>query len=423
MLTLKIERLKVINFLLLVIFYFLLFFCFILVIKDFWEYKKVGFNVRTDFLKLAISTTCVLFNISLLTLFRIKDFLYSIGILLLIFFVFPSAILFTNLDKVDYRIFISQNLFFLSVLLIGKIRMNIRSRKFEILQSEKFLLLIVLIGLIPFLILYVPYLNFKNFLLIDIYETRALMAKNVDYLYTNYTYSWFNKFIIPCLLVFGLYSRNFVVILIASLALLFLFLCGAHKAVFVGFVMVVLLYRFEYIQKMNYFLKLIVFMAVLALVTFYLLDNDFLMLMSIRRAFILPNFLDLLYFDFFADNYMYWSESFETGLKTYPYAYEHSYVIGDRYFGLLEFGANNGIVSDGFMNLGMAGVAINILIVSIYLSILNQLNISSKFFGVFFVLIFLFVSSSLTTIMLTHGGIILMLLSFFFIRNTGEKMV
>lgn len=422
MVTVKIERTKGSNLLLLVVFYLLLVVCFTYVVKDFYFFQKVELTYKLSPFKFVLSFVSILFNVILLTIARVKDFLYSIGVLILIFFVFPSAILFSYVKDIDFRIFLSHNIFFLLTLSLGLIRIKFKSKKIEITQSKKLLSIIVSIGIIPFMILFIPYVNLKNLLLLEIYETRALMDERINNLYTDYTYSWFNKFIIPCLLVFGIYFRDRLIILICSLSLIFLFLCGAHKAVFFGLIFTFILYKYDYLKKMNYFIKILILTALASLFMSIILNNDFLMLISIRRAILLPGLIDILYFDLFKGNHLYWAETFNGLIRVYPYGYEHAYVIGKKYLDDINVGANNGIISDGFMNFGMIGVLINIIIVSVYISILNQLKISSRFFGLFFLFLFLVESTSLTTILLTHGGFILILLAFFFMKDTEEQM-
>lgn len=422
MLAFRIERVKYNNFLLFLFFYFLLVICFVFVVKNEYAFKKANLVYEIDFSKLIISTACILFNTCFLTTFKSKDFHYSITALILIFFVFPSAIIFTYVKDIDYRIFLSHNLFFLTVLMVGKLKIKLRSQKIGIRQSKNLLLLAVLIGIVPFILLFLPYLNFRNLLLQEIYETRALMDATINSLYTDYSYSWFNKFIIPCLLVFGIYFKDRFTILIGSFALIFLYLCGAHKAVFVGLILTFVLYKHNYVTKINYFLKILIVIGLFSLFVALVFNNDFFMTMSMRRALLLPAMIDVLYFDLFDNNHLLWSETFNGLLRKYPYELEHSYVIGEKYLGDATWGANNGIISDGFMNAGMLGILINITIVAIYFSIMNQLNISPRFFGLFFLFVFLIASGSLTTVLLTHGGIILLLLALFFMQNTNEQM-
>lgn len=421
-----IAKIKGQNFALLLLLFALFQLCFSLVLKNLYIFEKAGLEAdlvyEFHFFRFAFATLVVICNIALTVVIRIKGFLYITLILILIFFVFPGAILFANIQDLNYRIFLSDELFFMTAFSLGKIKIKIPSRTFGIDYSRKLLIYIVLFGIIPFLILYLPHLNLKNLLFQEIYETRALMETSVNNLYTNYTYSWFNKILIPVLFVFGLYSKNRITIFLSVLLLIFLFLCGAHKAVFAGIIMVLILYKFDYRKKANYFIKFIIFTALGSLFLSLVFKNDLAMVMTIRRAIFLPALLDVLYFDLFDSNYLYWSETFNGLFMEYPYKHSHSYIIGELYFKDNKWGANNGLISDGYMNFGMVGVVINSFLISIYFSLINQLNISHRFFGVFFLLFFVIISSSLTTVMLTHGGFMLLLVSFIFLKNTKEKM-
>ncbi len=400
--------------------------CFSLVLKNLYIFEKAsleaGLEYKFNFIRFVPALLLVLANVVLTMVVRTKGFLYIILVMILIFFVFPSAILFANIKNLDFRIFLSHEAFFLTALWIGKVRIKISSKSLGIDQSRKLLLYTIVIGVIPFLVLYLPYINLKNLFLQEIYETRALMVAKVNNIYTDYTYSWFNKILIPILFVFGLYFRNRKTVLISIFLLIFLFLCGAHKAVFVGLIMVLILYRFDYYKKAQYLVAFIIIVAIGSLGLSLLFDNDFAMVMTIRRTIFLPALLDVLYFDLFDGNHLLWSETFNGLFIEYPYEHSHAYIVGEVYFKDVKWGANNGLISDGFMNFGMIGVFINVLIVSFYFSVLNQLNISSRFFGVFFLLFFVIISSSLSTVMLTHGGILLLLGAFVFLKNTRDKM-
>lgn len=422
MLKIRIDRVKSSNFILFIFLYLLIFISLVFVVRYEYAFVKANLIYIISYSNSAIAFVCVLISALILTFIKIKDFLYSVSSLILIFFVLPSAALFSIIEEIDSRILISHVLLLICVILIGQIKIKLKTKKLEVSQSIFILKIILIAGMVPFVVLYTPYINLRNLLLIDVYETRALIESTITNVYTSYTYSWFNKFIIPCLLVFGIYYRNRITIIICIVSLIFLFLCGAHKAVFFGLIFMFLLYKYDYLFKINYLLKILIGISLLALSMSLAFKSDFLMTLSIRRALLLPGLIDVIYFDFFNGNFLYWSESLNGLFMDYPFKMSHSYVIGEKYFNDPSWGANNGIISDGFMNFGMTGVIINIVIISFYFSLLNQLNISPKFFGLFFLFVILILSSSLTTVLLTHGGMVLVLLSFFFMKNTNEQM-
>ncbi|QLE02361.1 oligosaccharide repeat unit polymerase [Galbibacter sp. BG1] len=426
MMKLIVHNIKYKNFCLLVLLYVLLNVLFFFTVRELHVFKKASIgasiNYEFDILKFFL-ISLIIFGFILSTVFiKVKDFLYSIILLILIFFVIPSAILYSNIKDLSIGIFTSHSILFISVIVVGKVKIRFNSKTVGIRLAKKVLMLTILIGLLPFLILYSPYLNFKNLILIDIYETRAIMSNAVNNIYVNYTYSWFNKILIPLLIVFGVYHRNKLTVLISVFSLIFLFLCGAHKAVFVGMIMVLVLYKHEYLKKMYYFIKFILFITISSLFFSIIFDFDYITVMTIRRTLFLPSLLDVLYFDFFKNNYIYWSETFNGLFYDYPYEYAHSYIIGDNYFNSIVWAANNGIISDGYMNWGYIGVIINCIILGFYFSFLNQLNISSKFFGIYFLFFFVLISSALPSALLTHGGLLLLFVSFYLLKNTANTM-
>jgi hypothetical protein len=130
--------------------------------------------------------------------------------------------------------------------------------------------------------------------------------------------------------------------------------------------------------------------------------------------------LDSFYFDFFEDNPLYWSGSIGRNFIEYRYDKPIPYVIGDVYFNDPEMASNNGIVSDGFSNAGILGVIINGLFLGFYISVIKSLNISHKFYGLYFLLLISIISSSLPVVLLTHSGIALLIFALLFQKNTTK---
>ena len=83
--------------------------------------------------------------------------------------------------------------------------------------------------------------------------------------------------------------------------------------------------------------------------------------------------------------------------------------------------ANNGLISDGYMNFGTLGVIFNILLIAFYFMVLNSLKIPARYFGLFVLTIFSFISSSLSTVLLTHGGLALLMVSIFILNNKRNE--
>src|SRR5690606_12286613 len=140
-----------------------------------------------------------------------------------------------------------------------------------------------------------------------------------------------------------------------------------------------------------------------------------------RRVFFLPAILDVGYFSFFDSAPLYWSESIFKHFLTYPYDLPSKNLVSEYVTNDVASNANNGIISDGFMNLGFVGALLNIFFVSIVYGIINSLNIHHRFFGLIFLLFFTFYSSFFFTSMLTQGGFLLLIISYFFLKDTANS--
>ena len=135
----------------------------------------------------------------------------------------------------------------------------------------------------------------------------------------------------------------------------------------------------------------------------------------LRRYLLLPSYLNIIYFDFFKDQPLYFSHSIFSSINEYPFDIGPTFLIGKAAFDNIHTNANNGFLSDGFMNMGYAGMFLFTVIVGFIVKLFDSMNISPKYFGLFFLLINLLRSSALLTSLLTHGIWLLILISYFFL--------
>ena len=107
----------------------------------------------------------------------------------------------------------------------------------------------------------------------------------------------------------------------------------------------------------------------------------------------------------------------------YPYDLPVNFLIGEQYSGDVATSANNGFISDAFANLGYLGVAVISMLVAVIFSTFKSMNISHRFFGIFFILMsFTMVGSAFFTTLLTHGLLILLLVSQLFLKDTADSL-
>lgn len=403
-----------------IIYFFLLMGLYHYKIKTYFYWPYIGEIQDNTFnfslIRFLIASGIFLINLYfLLTIRRTK----LIFIILSIFFVLlttPSLITFTSGDIYPVKIMLYHELLFFG--LFGFSKVNIDFSRVPVLnktQALYLLLILTTIGVLPYLWVYGPHINLKNLLLMDVYKARNIM-KDLTNPYLGYTYSIFTKIIIPLIIVFSLELKKKIWLIVGILYLILFYLFGAHKTVYAGLLVVLIFYRFNYIQSVKYIVKysslLILLCLVLSLMAF-----DYPWILTFRRIHFIPALLDICYIDFFSGRYIYWSESILKRFIEYPFEVRHELLIGEVYFNRIDMAANNGLVSDGYMNFGTWGVIINVLMVSLYFSILNSLKIPAKYFGLFMLVVFSFVSSSFFTVLLTHGAFALLFVAVFLLND------
>lgn len=384
----------------------------------YWTYIARLNDTVFDFSFTRLLLSFVVFSINLYFLTRGDKKKLSFIILSLFFalLTIPSLIAFTSENMYPFKLMLYHQGLFWSLHLFSKIKLNFtKVPVFNKTQALYLLLMITIIGTIPYLLIYGPHINLKNLLLIDVYETRSAMAK-LSNPYFGYSYSVFTKIIIPLIIIFSLELKKKIWLLVGVLYLILFYLFGAHKTVYVGLLVVFAFYRFSYSQAV----KLIMKYSALFIVLFILLAMvkiDYPWILSFRRVHFLPSLLDICYLDFFVEKPLYWSESVLKRFIEYPFDEPHVNLIGEVYFKQPEMAANNGLVSEGYMNGGTWGVLINSFLVASYFAVLNSLRIPSKYVGLYVLVIFSFISSSVFTVFLTHGAFVLLLISIFLLND------
>ena len=412
---------KAYNFILLFLLFAILNATFFFVISDFYYVQRLQLPTIFNWNKFLVGTAIIALAIGTITFVKVRPFIYLFLVIILCVQLFPAVILYEYVHN-DFRTVLSVLILISLIVFFSFIKFKTRSFKLREKEGFNLLIIVSLIGLIPFLIVYFPHIQLKNLLLIDIYETRGDVTLGVNNLYTTYTYQWFAKYIIPSLLIFSFLYKRKLVALASILAMIFLFLCGANKAVYFGILMVIIFSYGDHFSKAKYFILFLFLVCSFGLLAYIIFDYNELLRLSIRRLIFIPSILDILYFEFFDNNYLYWSENILSRWLKSPYNIYHSHLIGIEYFGTERMNANNGIFSDGFLNWGMAGVAINSIILSMSLSFISQLNVHSRFFGLYFLLFVAVISSSMTTVLITHGLIFLLIFSQIFLKDTERSL-
>ena len=405
-------------------YYFLLMVIYHLEIKKYFYWTLIAGKLDDDFdfSFTRMLFTLILFAIDLKLLIskRSSGFIYAVGTVFFLILTTPSLVAYTSGAIYPTKLLLLHQLFFFTLMLIGDIKIDFdRIPTINRNQAIWLFFLTTIVCTIPYLIAYGPHINLKNILLINVYETRSKVA-GITNPYFGYTYSLFTKIIIPLLLVFSLERKNRLLTIISIAFLVLFYLFGAHKSVYLGTLFILIFYRFSYDSMVR---KMVLAVNVLIVLCLFLalFSSDFLWILTIRRVMFTPTLLDICYFDFFEGNPIFWSESFLGSLIDYPYDIRSTNLIGKTYFNRVEVSANNGLISDGYVNANTLGVLINILLVSGYFMVLNNVGLPSRYFGLYFRVALSFISSSLITVFVTHGAIVLLVISIFILGVRKSK--
>jgi hypothetical protein len=415
----KVNSRKFYNCTLLTLLYVLFYISYLFIISQAFSYE--GYRANFLLYQFLIGIGIFMVILFLLLFLKIDGFFYSIVWLVLIFWIIPSLINFQlNFSKERLLLLILQLALFMVLVGLGALKFpELKKNKLDKRQGFYIIFILSLFLLIPFIVRYLPTINLKNLLLIDVYETRNKISEHSGF-YTAYLYSPLAKISFPVLLVLSFELRKRFLTVIIFLSIIFLFLVGAHKTVLAGLIIVVLFYFKNYYDKIKWLLVALVTVTFLSLISFFLFEDVMLVSTFVRRPFFLPALLDIYYFDFFEDNFTYYSQSINR-FKTFPFDLEIPRLIGSTYFNSETMGANNGLFSDGYANLGILGVVINIIFFTSVIIYFRVINISQRFFGIIFLMFFSFYSSSFFTVLLTHGVIFLMLIAPFILKASRDE--
>ncbi|MGB3947702.1 MAG: O-antigen polymerase, partial [Bacteroidia bacterium] len=363
-----------------------------------------------DFNLLKYIATKVLFLVLLagaLTLYNRNKFLYSIYLLLLLFFYIPNAIIYA-MGSVPAAAFLSNSFFVATFLITPYIKLPIPSfAEIPYKYKSASLIAIALALLIPIVIEFQLTLNLKTLLLQDIYKTRDVFSAKLNGVLA-YLYNFEAKTIVPVALVYFMIRKKPLWIAFFTVILLYLFVISGNKLVYFTPMLVIFFYYVgkDYTSKITYFLAMMLIMfAFFPIVDGFIgAEKPILSGTFINRFFFIPALTTHFYFDFFDGRPFYFAEShfFNQFVKS-PYDMPVGFLITKEYWGAPTAYANNGIVSDGFMNLGYWGVGLFSVLFALLFSLFNSFKLHKGYYGIFFSYIYIILSTPLLTCIITGG--------------------
>ena len=388
------------------------------------QFNYLGFKFDFSLIKyIEIKLLLLAFIYFSYNTFNRSKFVFSIYILLMLFFFIPNAIIYAFMDHIRGPIY-SVVLFLSLFMVIAPLKFKLKTIATSINFKYIFLSILTLVLLTPIIIIFKNDFNLNTLFLKDIYETREIFSDKISGL-ANYFYNWDVKIVIPVILAFLLIHKKYVLAAISFAVLIYLFIISGNKAVYMtSFVTIFFIFigGDSYIKK----IKLLLFFLILALIAIPIIDiyilNDYLLRGTfVMRVFFFPALLNYCYFDFFANAPLYFAENhFFNLFFTSPYALRSEYLISIKYFNTDEMYANNGIITDGYKNLGYTGVFLLSSLFAVIFMFFNSIKIDAKYFGIFFIFVFFFLSTPMLTVIITGGLWILMLFATVVMKKTNN---
>ncbi len=388
------------------------------------DYEAMGFVLDLNLFKYAI-TKLIYIGLLILSynLYLRSKFLYAIYLLLMFFFFIPNAILFA-LGNTFYGAFLS-NVFFVCVFsLTPYLKFSFPTVSFSQKKKSLIIFLIAFLLLLPVIVVFKFDLNLKTLLLQDIGETRALFSEKMSG-YLAYIYNIEVKTIIPIALIFFMVRKKWILVGLLLLALIYLYMISGNRIVyFTTFILVFFYYLgSNYLSKIsNFFIITLALLFTAQFMTQYVFHAPLLGAIVggtfINRLLFIPALLTQWYFEFFDGNPFYFAEShvFNQFVES-PYDMPVGFLLTKIYWNEPTVFANNGLVSDGFMNLGYLGVFLFSIVFAILFSLFNSFNLNKGYFGVFFAYVYMMLSVPFLSSFITGGILIFILLCFLILRN------
>ncbi len=385
------------------------------------NFGYMGFTQDLNLLKYFVTKMIFLgFIVFSYSLFRNSKFLYVTFLLLLFFFYIPNAIFF-SFSNGNIAPYIS-NVIFISVFFITPY-LNFYFPSIKLIKNKyksSIMVLAVFVFIVPIIIVYKLEYNLNTLLLKDIYETREVFSEKMGG-YLSYLYHILVKTIIPVALVFFMIKNKKWMVFFLVIALLYLFIISGNKIVYFNTFLLLFFYYFgsSYIAKIsNFFMSMLLLLILIPVIDTFIFKSPLLGGTFVNRFLFIPALLTQWYFEFFDGNPYYFAESsFFNLFVESPYDMPVGFLITKVYWNEPTVYANNGIVSDGFMNLGYFGVILFSIIFACLFGAINSFKLNKGYFGVIFSFIFIFLSMPFLSSFITGGVIVFFLLGFFLLRE------
>ena len=387
-----------------------------------FHFGYAGFNIDFSYIKY-IESWIVISVIFIL--FQRKSLPKSIGIMLFFVYIFlliPLSTLYAFKNELSIYYYSMIVGFVIIILIINNINISIKYLQHGRLFFLFFFLLILMLISVNFYLK--GGISFFNLNPLNVYEYRLDINETIYSGIFGYINNWFTKVLNIAAIALALKNRYYFLTMILIVLQIIIFGFTSHKLVlFAPFLIMMLFFIAKVENKQMVITNLISFALIIVIISTYLLEDNFISSIILRRALFVPADLNFTYYHFFSENeYVYLSDSIFNSFIKYPYDVPSAFVIGG-YLGKPGMSANTGFLATSFMHFGYIGVMIFSAIVGFIFTVINNLSRNLPDWLVqsivFIPILSMMFTSKLFTALLTHGlGISILTLWFISSKNT-----
>lgn len=249
--------------------------------------------------------------------------------------------------------------------------------------------------------------------LMDVYDLRE-EARGYDIpIILQYLHNAASK-ILPILLIYYLEQKKRIMIIAIIIAILLSFGVNGLKSTFLNLIICLLLYYFRNAPILKRIPLIFTMVIALGTMEFWVFKTFWVDQLFVRRLLFMPTLIDTYYFDYIKEHGPLYFNSMVNDTDV-------SFIIG-RAWRSAACRANNGLFSDAFSNLGLAGIFIYPIFYALFFKsfgrIIDQKDFIIRFFAAF-IIAYIMLSSFFTVTLLSHG-IFLMCLAIMYMPNKNH---
>lgn len=385
-------------------------------------YDYMGFTLDFNIIKYIEGWG--IYIILYLLLIKNKNHVLYMGLLISFLLLIPPTITLYSFKNEPSAFFYSMIIPYAIMLLF------ISTKKVKLYYVSHSKMIAIIVSILVVFIVFLHYfttvgLNHINFDLSKVYELRrskvGIESNEGIFGYLN---SWTTKVFNIFLIAIALLNKKYFLVSLLVIVQITIFGFSGHKEVLFSLLLIFGLFFFDKVKHSSTIIiySFIIFI-ILLLIYFQVFNEPMLPSILIRRVFFVPSHLNYVYFEYFSSHeYIYWSNSILKNFIDYPYSVAPVFVIGG-YLGYPNMAANTGIFGSGYMQLGLIGIIIYVLILTLLINLVNQFNKLPLWFInaiLLMPMLTIFISSDLLTSLLTHGFLVAIIILYLYSSGLNQ---